>query len=99
MRIAIVGCGAVGARAARQLVSSTGIDRVVLRDTRADWLESLGASLGPAVELEVPPYGEDLPAVDVVIVATPAGTHAPIARAAVARGIDVVSVSDDVDDV
>jgi len=103
MRVAVIGCGAVGARAARQLVSSAGVDSVVLRDLRADWLDSVGESLGPTAHVQPPPYAAppyvDVPDVDVVVLATPAGTHAALARAAVARGVAVVSASDSVDDV
>jgi hypothetical protein len=98
VRIAVIGCGAVGARAARQLVSSAGVDAVVLRDTRVDWLRSVGESLGPSAHVEEPPY-ERAPDVDAVIVATPSGTHVEPARQALARGAVVVSTSDSIEDV
>lgn len=98
MRIGIIGCGAVGARAARQLVSSGGVDSLVLRDTRRDWLESVGESVGPTATVENPPYF-DVPDVDAVILAGPVGSHVALARAAIARGVAVVSTSDSVDDV
>lgn len=98
MRVGVIGCGAVGARVARQLVSSAGVDALVLRDTRVNWLHSVAESLGPTAQVELPPYSSP-PDVDVVVLATPAGTHAPLARAAVAASIPVVSTSDSVDDV
>jgi hypothetical protein len=98
MRVGVIGCGAVGARAARQLVSSAGVESLVLRDTRAAWLRSVGESLGPTAHVQEPPY-PGVPDVDVVVLASPSGTHAALARAAVARGISVVSTSDSVDDV
>jgi hypothetical protein len=39
------------------------------------------------------------PDVDALVLATPAGSHVGLARAAIARGINVVSVSDSVDDI
>jgi len=98
VRVAVIGCGAVGARAARQLVSTARVDTVVLRDTRVDWLRSVGESLGPSVHIEVPPY-RHAPDVDAVIIATPSGTHPALARSALERGTAVVSVSDSIEDV
>jgi hypothetical protein len=98
VRVAVIGCGAVGARAARQLVSSAGVDTVVLRDTRVDWLRSVGASLGPSAHVEEPPYAGP-PDVDAVVLATPSGEHLGLARASVRVGAAVVSASDAVEDV
>jgi hypothetical protein len=98
MRIAVIGCGAVGARAARQLVSTAGVDSVLLRDTRVDWLQSVGESLGPSVQVEEPPYRRP-PDADAVVLATPSGRHAGLARDALAHGSAVVSVSDSIEDV
>jgi hypothetical protein len=98
VRVAVIGCGAVGARAARQLVSSAGIETVVLRDTRVEWLRSVGESLGPSAHVEEPPYHR-APDVDAVIIATPSGTHMSAARAALALGAAVVSTSDAIEDV
>ena len=98
MRLAVIGCGAVGARAARQLLSTPGVDQLVLRDERVEHLHALAASLGEAARAEEPPY-TIAPAADAVIVATPAGTHARLAVAALERGASVVSVSDSIEDV
>ncbi|HEX7094981.1 MAG TPA: Gfo/Idh/MocA family oxidoreductase [Acidimicrobiales bacterium] len=98
MRVAVVGCGAVGARAARQLVSSAEIDQVVLRDTRSAWLQSLADSLGPAAIVHPPPY-DDVPDVDGIVLATPSGLQPQLAHAALSRDIPVVATADSVDDV
>jgi hypothetical protein len=98
VRVAVIGCGAVGARAARQLVSTAGVETVVLRDTHVEWLRSVGESLGPSAHVEEPPYGP-APDVDAVILATPSGTHVALARAALARGAAVISTSDSIEDV
>jgi saccharopine dehydrogenase-like NADP-dependent oxidoreductase len=98
MRVAVVGLGAVGARAARQLVSTAEVTTVILRDLRPARVDEVAASLGPSAIVERPPYTGP-PEADVVILAGPAGTHADEARALVARSIPVVSVSDNVADV
>jgi saccharopine dehydrogenase-like NADP-dependent oxidoreductase len=98
MRIAVVGLGAVGARAARQLVSTAEVKAVVLRDLRPARVDEVAASLGSSAIVERPPYGAP-PEADVVILAGPAGTHVDEARALVARSVPVVSVSDNVADV
>jgi hypothetical protein len=95
-RIGIVGCGSVGARAARQLLASERIDRLVLSDTMRDRARSLAHSLGPraAVARDVRDHE-----VDGVVLAADAGTHFPLARDAVAAGRFVVSTGDALDDV
>jgi saccharopine dehydrogenase-like NADP-dependent oxidoreductase len=98
MRIAVVGLGAVGARAARQLVSTAEVETVILRDLRPARVDEVAASLGPSAVAERPPYAGP-PEADAVILAGPAGTHVAEAQALVARGVPVVSVSDDVADV
>ncbi len=98
MRVAVVGLGAVGVRAARQLASTDAVEQVVLRDTQAGRASDVGAALGAKAEIS---EGTDLSAVeaDVVVLSSPCGTHEAMARALVARGIHVVSTSDDIDEV
>jgi hypothetical protein len=98
VRVAVVGCGAVGARAARQLLSTPDVEQVVLRDTRRDWLSTLQESLGDAAVADEPPY-RSAPDADAVILAGPVGEHAVLAAAALERGSAVVSVADSIDDV
>jgi len=97
MRAAVLGVGALGARAARQLASTPEIDQVVLRDPSARRLDEVARSLGPvavAEDVDDPP-----PDADVVVIASPAGGHAEVALPLVERGIPVVSSSDSVEDV
>lgn len=96
--VAVIGLGAVGSRAARQLLSSDEVTALVVRDTDGERAETVGRSLGSTASPELPPYTSAVDA-DVVVLATPAGTHGALARELVARNRSVVSVSDSIDDV
>lgn len=98
MRVAVIGAGAVGARAARQLVSTDGVDTVVVRDERADRVRAVVRSLGPEAAAEVPPYAAVVEA-DVAVLCTPAGTQLGLARELLARRVPVVTTADAVDEV
>lgn len=98
MRVAVVGLGAVGSRVARQLVSTEGVEAVLLRDVRAARVDEVADSLGPKAIAEIESASEPLVA-DVVVLAGPAGDHAAQARELLDRDIPVVSVSDSVTDV
>jgi len=98
VHLAVVGVGAVGARAARQLVATDGVARVTVRDDRPERVMAVARSLGPEADAESPPYAAPVEA-EVAVLATPAGTHVALARDLLARGVNVVSVSDAVADV
>jgi len=98
MRIAVVGLGAVGSRAARQLVSSEGVESVILRDVRTERVDEVAASLGPIAVAEHQSITAP-PEADAVILATPAGGHADLALELLNRDIAVISVSDAMADV
>ncbi len=93
--IAVIGVGAVGARVARQLLSTDGSIDVVLRDERAARLDTVARSLGEGARIDSAPYNQPLD-VDVVVLAGPPGTHLEPARRFVGAGIPVVSVSDEI---
>ena len=97
MRAVVVGAGAVGVRAARQLMFLGEVESLVMvepKQARLDAVvESLGAPATAATDLAAA-AGE----VDVVLLAGPRG-HLAAARAALDTGASVVSASDDVDDV
>lgn len=98
MRIAVIGLGAVGARAARQLVATESVESVILRDISSARVAEVADSLGPKAVAEdqsitAPPDAE------AVILAGPPGDHARRALELIDRDIPVVSVSDSVDDV
>lgn len=92
--VGIVGCGATGARAARQLVAASGIGPVVLADHGAR-PAVLRRSLGAGASVADPIVA----GVAVVIAAGPAGTHVDVARRCLDARIDLVSTSDDVHEV
>ena len=94
MKALVIGAGAVGARVARQLLSSDDVEHVVVRETddrRADAvLESLGSDAS---------RDDGTVAVDAAVLALPAGLHADLAADLVRAGVDVVSVGDAIGDV
>lgn len=93
----VVGTGAVGARAARQLLGAEGLQRLLLVDSDGARAATVAASLGPPATPAV--WAPDaLTHGDVVVIATPP-PHAELAAAAVDRGAHVVSVGDAVADV
>lgn len=96
MRIAVVGLGAVGTRAARQVASTAEVTTVVVADPKADRVGEVVASLGAKAERHELAAG--LPDADVVILATPADTQARVAASLVARGTSVVCTTDGVDE-
>jgi saccharopine dehydrogenase-like NADP-dependent oxidoreductase len=98
VKVAIVGAGAVGARAARQLASSDDVDSIVLFDPDTARMNEIVSSLG--ADLARAGDGEPSSApVDVALLAGPNGTHAHLAAAFVDAGASVVSVADAVAEV
>jgi saccharopine dehydrogenase-like NADP-dependent oxidoreductase len=94
MRALVVGAGAVGARAIRQLVEQAEVGQVAVVDAdpvrQAAVVESSGAK---AVS------GDAHDAADVVILASPCGTHPELAAHHLGAGRPVVSTSDSIEDV
>jgi hypothetical protein len=96
VRAVLYGSGAVGARAARQLASSTEIDRVTVCDRALSRAEAVAASLGP-VAAAVRWEPDLLDGASVLVVGSP--DPLAVAREAVQRGVPVVSAADGVDEV
>lgn len=93
----MVGAGAVGARAARQLLGTEGLEALHLVDVNQGHAAALASSLGsPASVAAWEPEG--LHRGDVVVLGLP-GPHAELARSALARGASVVSTADSVAEV
>jgi saccharopine dehydrogenase-like NADP-dependent oxidoreductase len=97
MRVAIIGCGTVGSRASRQLLTVPGVTSLLLADTDpaiAHRLQSVIGSRSKVVSVdEAMTTGPE-----VVLLSRPFG-HVEIAEQLVVSGSHVVSCSDDIDDV
>jgi predicted dinucleotide-binding enzyme len=96
VHVVIVGTGAVGARTARQLLSTPEVTSVGLRGGEPSRVRAVAASLGDGAEVLDPAARLEA---DAVVIASPAGTHLEVAREALAAGIGVVSTTDSVEDV
>ena len=96
-RVGILGVGAVGARLARQLVS-TDVDEVVVRDESVNRAQLVARSLGDAARVDRGAMTDPLDA-EVIVLAGPGRVQAGQAAAFVRAGQHVVSTSDDIDDV
>jgi saccharopine dehydrogenase-like NADP-dependent oxidoreductase len=103
VRAVVLGVGAVGGRAARQLASTAGIESIVVCDRQAGQAESVARSLGPIARAEVWDAGL-LRGASVLVIAAPLASSlaalAPgavtleIVEAALGAGVPVVSVAD-----
>ena len=90
MRIGVVGTGAVGARAARMLAADSGVESVLVSGHgpgAAEVVRTVGGTVAAGLA--------DLRRADAVVLATPAGTHWPMAVQLLRAGVATVSVSDD----
>jgi hypothetical protein len=96
--VLLVGAGAVGARAARQLASTEGVERLLIREVEPERAAAVCASLGSVATIDGAPAAADA-AVDVVLLCGPRGTHVDVAAEHLRRGAAVVSCSDDLADV
>lgn len=98
MRIAVIGLGALGARAARQLVSTPQVTTLVLSDPDAAKVAAVAEVLGPTAT--VVPWDPDAPVpaavadCEATLLAGPADTQAEQVRALVALRRPVVSTAD-----
>ncbi|MGH2686046.1 MAG: Gfo/Idh/MocA family oxidoreductase, partial [Actinomycetota bacterium] len=96
MKALVIGVGAVGARAARQLLSSDSVDEVLLCDPARPHVEAVAASLGRRSRVV---ESADDERADVALLALPGGRHRAEAERQLERGAQVVSVSDAMSDV
>ncbi len=100
MQIAVLGAGAVGARAVRQLVATDEVDKVVVADRDDERARQVVRSMADAGRVRTTPVGERWwQGAAVAVLAHAGGDHAPMAERLVAAGVSVVSVSADVGDV
>ena len=98
MHVAVMGLGAVGTRAARQLASTDEVERVTLFDSQPGRVQEVSSSLGAKASVGTGGV-HAVPDADVVVLATPGGTQRAAAQALVAKGVAVVSTSDQIDEV
>lgn len=89
----LVGAGAVGGRAGRQLIDTPGLEQLLIADRSRERAERVADALGPAASvIGVPSSLPD--GVAVVASALDAGAELPIARAAVDAGIPMAASAD-----
>jgi hypothetical protein len=94
--VLLAGLGAVGTRAARQLVDTTAIDRLLVADRDGERSELVADALGDGVEVLDWDAELDVPAgVDAIASAAAGGTDGALADRALAARVPFASVSDD----
>ncbi len=94
----VVGLGAVGTRAARQLVDTPGIDCLLLADRDDVQLAELVDAFGPDAQAVGFAPGDPIPGgVDVVVTALPTGVDHAVVTAAIAAGVPVASSEEEHD--
>ena len=95
-RVLLVGAGAVGGRAARQLVETPGVEELLVVDARPKRAGDVAALMGDrATTVDWQP-GTPIPeGVDVVACAVPAGDDVTIVRDALEAGVPCASATDD----
>ena len=98
MKVLVHGCGVVGTRAARQLLTVPGVDELVLSDLRLDHVAGVARSLGASVSALDGGVSWWSIGADLVVLAGPS-EQVGDARQAVEAGSHVVSTSDSLDDV
>jgi len=102
VRIAVVGAGAVGSRAARQLASSPQVSHLAVFDADARRARSVAASIDDDDRVAAAPLlagAAFADGFDVVLVAVAPGGHRAVAERALEADAAVVSTSDQVGDV
>ena len=103
MRIAVVGLGAVGTRAARQLASTPEVTSILLCEPHASKRGAVAEVLGPIAEEAAWSSDGDLPdavgSCDATLLAGPTETHLAQVRRLLALRRPVVSVSDSLGEV
>ncbi|MFN0091325.1 MAG: Gfo/Idh/MocA family oxidoreductase [Acidimicrobiales bacterium] len=95
MRTAVIGAGALGARAARQLLSTPGVEEVLVYDLdprRTEWVvASLGSGASALHDLD------PLPHAAAAVLATPAQDQPELARRLLLHGMHVVGTADSIE--
>jgi hypothetical protein len=92
--ILLAGLGEVGVRAARQLLETSGVDRLVVAARPSARVRDIAASLGSRAEIIDWNPGDELPDVDAVASALPSDLDASVAQACVRAGVSVALATD-----
>ena len=94
----VAGVGEVGTRAARQLVDTAGVTRVLLTDADAERTRRVVAALGAKAEVTEYRPGDALPSgIDVVACALPTGEDHAVVTAAMEARVPIATSDDDHD--
>jgi siroheme synthase (precorrin-2 oxidase/ferrochelatase) len=93
-RVLLVGLGDVGVRAARQLVETDGIDRVLLAGHRNRTVAELADTFGDRAEATEFRPGDPIPDVDAVACALPDDLEVKVVTSAIVQGIPVASCAE-----
>jgi hypothetical protein len=100
LTVAVLGAGAVGSRAVRQLASSPAVTGVLVADRERARAAAVKAAIADAPRVRsVPVDGSWWAGADVAILATESGDHGVVAERLLESGVAVVSTSDAVGDV
>ena len=100
MQIAVLGAGAVGARAVRQLTATPAVTRVVVADRDDERARLVARSMADTGRVRPRASGDGWwDGADVAVLAHPGGDHGPLSERLVAIGVSVVSVSADAGDI
>jgi Shikimate / quinate 5-dehydrogenase len=89
--VLLVGAGAVGVRAARQLLDTPGVDRVLVAARQGAKADEVAAALS----VDAVPYGTIPDGVDAVALAVPGSAAVALAAEAVSAGVSVAAACDD----
>ena len=99
MHVAVLGTGAVGARAARQRASTDEVERLTLADLNRVRAETAVQSIALPGRVSAVPTTQWADGADVGVLAIPVGGHRDAAERLLEQGSHVVSCTDDKDEV
>jgi saccharopine dehydrogenase-like NADP-dependent oxidoreductase len=99
VRVALLGAGAVGARVARQLASTSTVERLVVADLRPGVADALARGIADPDRVVAVPVERWADNAELGVLATPAGGHRAEAERLLEQGSHVVSVGDDLEEV
>ena len=98
MRAVVIGAGALGSRAARQLASTDGVDHLLIVDAVAERAADVARSLGDVASGSSSVSPGDMAEADVVLLAVPIDNRR-YAESALEQGAHVVAAVDDLEQV